>query len=284
VEYGNIDTSKVELIKKSNDLTTVQAPALLRVINNHYDDQELRLAEDPALVFMTHIYYDNSWIEIRDKLRDFNNGKNYFLFSISEGCVIRDEIIENIKETFDNAFFLITPNVGRDIGGKMALIDLYLLIGIKSSYIVILHDKQSLHSLQGDSWKKDLFKVIDINNRNLILDIFRNSAVGVVGVRDYVVNEYNAVTDTFRNNNQLSKKLLKKFGISIENYDFMGGCIFWIRSSIIENFFMKNSPLDIRGELEAGNVLDLFGERLTHTWERLFSWIAINEGYRIDGI
>jgi len=283
-EYVGVDSSKVELVDKLDDFNAVQAPALLRTINTYYDDKELRLAEDPLLVFMTHIYYDNSWVEIRNKLRNFNNGRNYFLFSISEGCIMRNEIVEDIKGTFNNAFFLITPNVGRDIGGKLALIDLYLLLGIKSSYIIILHDKQSIHSLQGESWKNDLFKVFDVNNQPLILDCFRDPAVGIVGIKNHIVNEYSAATDKFRNNNQLSKKLLKQFHISIANYDFMGGCIFWIKSSIIENFFIKNNPILIRGELEPGNVLDLHGERLTHTWERMFSWIAVNDGYRVDGI
>ena len=284
VDYIGVDRTKVSLVNKSDDFTMVQAPTLLGIINTYYDDKELRLAEDPLLAFMTHIYYDNSWIEIRDKLKNFNDGKNYFLFSISEGCIIRNEIIENIKETFTNAFFLVTPNVGRDIGGKMTLIDLYLFLGIKSSYIIILHDKQSIHSLEGESWKNNLFKIFDINNQSRILNLFRDPAVGIIGIKDHIVNEYNATTHTFRNNNQLSKKLLKQFNISIENYDFMGGCIFWIKSSIIEKFFMKNNPILIRGSLEPGNVLDLHGERLTHTWERMFSWIATSDGYRVDGI
>ena len=47
---------------------------------------------------------------------------------------------------------------------------------------------------------------------------------------------------------------------------------------------LNNNPILIRGDLEPGNVLDLHGERLTHTWERMFSWIAINDGYRVNGI
>ena len=278
------DRSLTAQVIKNNFTTEILAPALLQLVNKYYDKEEVILAEDPLLTFMTHIYYDNSWEEIRDKLKNFNNGKNYFLFSISEGCIIRNEIIENIKSTFKNAFFLMTPNVGRDIGGKMALIDLYLSLGIRSSYIVILHDKQSIHSLLGESWKKQLFKVIDLNNQNPILSLFRDPKVGLVGVKDYIINEYNPATNSFRNNNQLSKKLLKEFNLSIENYDFMGGCIFWIKSSIIEKFFTKNNPLLIRATLEAGNVLDLYEERLTHTWERMFSWIATDEGYRIEGI
>ena len=271
-------------IIKNNFATHILAPRLLQIINRYYDAEELMLAEDPLLTFMTHIYYDNSWTEIRDKLRNFNNGRNYFLFSISEGCIMKSKIIEDIKETFANAYFLVTPNVGKDIGGKLALIDLYLFLGIKSSYMVMLHDKQSLHSLIGESWKNELFKVFDINNLPLIMDLFRDPTVGVVGTKKWIINEYDPVTGNFKNNNQVSKRLLKQFHISIENFDFMGGCIFWIKSSIIEEFFTKNNSILMRGDLEAGNVMDLHGERVAHTWERMFSWIAANDGYRIEGI
>ena len=197
---------------------------------------------------------------------------------------MRTEIIESIKESFDNAYFLVTPNLGKDIGGKLALIDLYLFLGIKSSYIVMLHDKQSLHSVYGESWKSELFKVFDVNNLPKILDLFRDPAVGIVGTKKWIVNEYDAGTDNFINNDQMSKKLCKRFHISIQNYDFIGGTMFWIRSSVIEKFFRKNDPILIRGELESGNVMDSHGESLTHTWERMFSWIAANDGYRVDGI
>jgi lipopolysaccharide biosynthesis protein len=282
-EHVGIDSVEVKLVDKSADFTA-QAPALLKMINKYHDDKELRLVEDPVLVFMAHIYYDDSWIEIRNKLRNFNNGRNYFLFSISEGCLMSGEIIESIKESFDNAYFLVTPNLGKDIGGKLALIDLYLFLGIKSSYIVMLHDKQSHHSVYGESWKSELFKVFDVNNLPTILDLFRDPAVGVVGTKKWIVNEYDARTGNFINNNQLSKELCKRFHILIENYDFIGGTMFWIRSSVIEKFFRKNDPILIRGELESGNVMDSHGESLTHTWERMFSWIATNDGYRVAGI
>jgi len=283
-ESAGINNTKVKLIDKSDDFASVQAPALLNMITRYHDDKELRLVEDPVLVFIAHIYYDNTWIEIRNKLRNFNNGRNYFLFSISEGCLMSREIIESIKESFDNAYTLITPNIGKDIGGKLALIDLYLFLGIKSSYIVMLHDKQSLHSVAGESWKSELFKVFDVNNLPKILDLFRDSKVGIVGTKKWIVNEYDAGTDNFINNDQMSKKLCKRFHISIQNYDFIGGTMFWIRSSVIEKFFRKNDPILIRAELESGNVMDSHGESLTHTWERMFSWIATNDGYRVDGI
>jgi len=269
---------------KENFSVDKHGPTLLREINSFYDQAELMLVDEPLLTFMTHIYYEDSWDEIRNKLKNFDNGKNYFLFSISEACSIKDRIVEDIKQSFSNTYYLITSNIGKDIGGKLALIDLYILLGIRCTYIVFLHDKQSPHSIRGDSWKKDLFKIIDFNNQSQILNLFNDPRTGIVDAKDYIINEYNADTDSFKNNNYLSKKLLTQFNLSVENYDFLGGFIYWIRASIIEDFFTENHPILIRENLEAGNVMDLHGERLTHTWERMFSWIANSEGYKVNGI
>ncbi|MGC4035405.1 MAG: rhamnan synthesis F family protein [Chitinophagaceae bacterium] len=281
-----LDNAQIELPKvvRQNFSTAVQAPKILEVINKYYDNEELMFTEEPVLTFMTHIYYENSWEEISDKLINFDNGRNYFLFSISEACLIKEQIIENIKKTFTNSFCLVTSNIGKDIGGKMALIDLYLLLNIKSPYIIFLHDKQSPHSIAGETWKNNLFKIIDHNNKNLILSLMKDPTTGIVGSKDHIVNEYNDTTNTFRNNNNISKRLLSHFNISINNYDFLGGSIYWIRSSVIENFFTKNNPIRMRENLEAGNVIDLYEEKLAHTWERMFSWIAASQGYLIKGI
>ena len=279
-----VEKEKLPRIIGRHFTTDIQAPKILQLIKNYYDDSELVLKEEPTLTFLTHIYYENTWDEIRNKLKNFDNDKNYFLFSVSEACLIKEEIIEDIKKSFKKSYFLITSNIGKDIGGKMALIDLYLLLNINSSFLVFLHDKQSPHSIIGETWKAGLFKIIDPNYQKMIVSLFANPSIGIIGDKDHIVNEYDPVTKTFRNNSQLSKKLLLKFDISIDNYDFLGGSMYWIRASIIKKFFKKNNPILMRENLEAGNVLDLYEERMAHTWERMFSWIATNEGYIIKGI
>jgi hypothetical protein len=264
--------------------TEVQGPRILQIIRKYYDEEELMIKEEPSLTFITHIYYENSWDEIRNKLKNFDNGKNHFLFSISEACLIKDQIIDDIRKSFKKVYFLVTSNIGKDIGGKMALIDIYLLLNIKSTYVIFLHDKQSPHSITGESWKNGLFKIIDPNFQRVITSLFSDPSVGIVGDKDNIVNEHDITTGKFRNNSQLSKRLLLQFDMSLENYDFLGGSMYWIRSSILEKFFEQNNPILMRENLEAGNVLDLHEERLAHTWERMFSWIATNEGFSIKGI
>jgi hypothetical protein len=59
--------------------------------------------------------------------------------------------------------------------------------------------------------------------------------------------------------------------------------MFWVRASIFEDFFSMYSPLSIRAQLEEGNVLD-DEPTITHTWERLLSWLVTSKGYKIKGI
>lgn len=281
-----LQTAKARIpgIIKANFTTEAQAPKIFEVIKRFYDVEELMLIESPTLTVMTHIYYDDSWEEIKSKLKQFDDGYNYFLFSISDACFTKKRIIEDINQSFKNAYCLVTSNIGKDIGGKFALIDIYLLLKIKSSYLVFLHDKQSPQTLVGEAWRKNLYKIIDFNNYKKIIRIFKDPKVGIVGAEEHIINEFSGETNTFRFNNDYIQSLLRKYNISISDYHYLSGTMYWLRASIVERFFSEYNPVSLRANLESGNVLDDFGATLTHTWERMFCWIATNYGYSIKGI
>lgn len=283
-ELLNRDSAVIPDIIRDNFTTEVQAPKIFEIINRYYDNEEMMLTEDPSITIMTHIFYDNSWEEIKLKLKHFDNGTNYFLFSVSDACLVKDFIIEDIKITFKNAYVLVTSNIGKDIGGKLALIDLYLMLGIHSSYIIFLHDKQSPQTLVGESWKNNLYKIIEPDNYKIILEILKKEKVGIVGAKEHIINEYNSITGQFRHNNDITKKLLQQYNISISNYDYLSGTMYWLKASIIDEFFTQHNPIALRKNLESGNVLDNYGDTVVHTWERMFCWIATNNGYSISGI
>ena len=60
--------------------------------------------------------------------------------------------------------------------------------------------------------------------------------------------------------------------------------MFWTKAKPIMDFFKNYNPLEIRMDLEDGNVLDNFNGTTTHAWERLLSWIVTNQGLTIKGI
>ena len=52
----------------------------------------------------------------------------------------------------------------------------------------------------------------------------------------------------------------------------------------MEDFFSRHPALEARAPLEEGNVMDLQYGTYTHSWERLFCFIAEHQGYTIEGI
>ncbi|MEJ8816634.1 rhamnan synthesis F family protein [Lacibacter sp. H407] len=278
------ERSKISSIVKQNFSTEILAPKVLNVISKEYDITELALIKEPSVTILTHIFFDHTWEEIKTSIRHFDRGNNHFLFSISEVCINKDAIISDIKRTFRNSYVIVTSNVGRDIGSKFALIELYLMLGINSSYLIFLHDKQSLHTLVGDSWKKNLFKILDPNNYRSIISLFETENAGIIGAKEHFINEYNPQTETFRHNNDLSKEYLKNYKIQINDYEYISGTIYWLKSSIIKDFFTTHNPINLRHELESGNVLDEKVSTKVHTWERMFCWITKNSGHTIKGI
>jgi lipopolysaccharide biosynthesis protein len=272
-------------VAKTNFVTDVQAPKLLSVVRNYYDDNDVVPIEFPVITIMTHLFYDNTWKDIKNKLLAFTDLNTRFFFSISEGCLIKDEIVKDIYKSFPGAYVLTTSNIGKDIGGKMAMIDLYLALGLSSEYIILLHDKQSPQTLVGESWKNNLHKIIDIANYDSIVKLFKKDEnIAIVGAKEHIHNEYNPETASFAYNNEFVSSFLKKYQIKIDNYDYISGTMYWMKASIIETFFSLHNPMQIRAELEAGNVLDNHGGTKAHTWERMLCWIAANKGYKLHGI
>jgi hypothetical protein len=272
-------------IIKRNFITSIQAPRLYALLNAFYCEKEIVPAGGPIITIMVHLYYDNTWKDIKYKLNFFKDYNTQFLFSVSEACMIKEELVEDIRASFKNAYVLTTSNIGKDIGGKFALIELYLSLGLQSEYIIFLHDKVSPHSLDGNLWKNNLQKIVDYNNYKHIVTTFeQNGSIGVIGAKEHLVNEYNPANGTFEYNNDRIHLFLQKYDISVSNYDFIGGTMYWMKAPIIENFFTKYNPLKIRSELEAGNVMDNLGSTNAHTWERVLSWIATSQGYKLYGI
>lgn len=280
-----LDAENTRTVINNNFGAKVQAPKLFSAILTHFDQQEFIAVEQPSITLMTHIFYDNTWKELKYKLNFFKEVNTQFLFSISEACLIKEELEKEIRESFPEAYIITTSNIGKDIGGKFALIDLYLSLKMESDFIIFLHDKQSPHSLIGDSWKNNLQKVVDFKNYQQILKTFeQDEQVGVVGAKEHLISEYDITNNTFLNNNDRIHIFLKKYNLTIKNYEFFGGTMYWMRAGIIENFFTRYNPMQIRSELEAGNVLDNHGSTNAHTWERVLSWVASSQGYKLFGI
>jgi len=246
----------------------------------HLNKQQFKIS-----VFV-HIYYGSNYDFLKTHLLNLVNYNTSYLFNINLASIQKNEIISKITKDFPQAYIIETPNIGKDIGGKLALVDLYLRLNIESDYIIILHDKLSPQALNGTEWRDKLLKIIEKENIETILDIFQNNqSVGVVANKVCILNEYSEENNSFSTvNNDLLKEYLINYQIETSTYDFVAGTMFWIRSNIIKDFFMKYPPLEIRKKLESGNVLDNLTGTHTHVLERLLGLLAGGYGYKIQGI
>lgn len=239
-----------------------------------------------SITVFIHLYYENGFNVISDRLNNLSSYNVNLLVNISADNAKKTELAYTINEQYPNSIIISSPNTGKDIGGKLALMDLYLATNQQSEYILLLHDKDSPQVLYNEKWRDNLMKIAEKENINKILTLFEhNPAVGIICSSNHISNEYDKLKNEFKTtNNQILKNYINKFQFNIKDYSFVAGNMFWVRSCIYKDFFEKHNPLELRSELEKENVLDNEKGTKTHSLERVFSWLATNQGYTISGI
>lgn len=190
------------------------------------------------------------------------------------------------EDETENAIYLKVSNKGKDIGGKFLSIDVLLNTYQDIEYVAFLHDKKSYYKQSGDFERIQLHSIVEEDAVKKILTLFReNPAIGLICNKNAIKNEFSLTDGNFRTtNSEIIKSELQRYNIEITDYSFAAGTMFWIKTSILKDFFFVNKILDIRSKFETGNVLDHNEGTFTHTWERLFSFITKSQGYKIVGL
>lgn len=239
-----------------------------------------------TLLVIAHIYYPNGWDYLLEKLLNLKEYPCRFIFNIVNLRYDKNEVYKYITEHFADAIVIQSPNHGRDIGGKLAAIDVSLKLKVDSDLTLIIHDKQSPHTPTGVMWRNELCKIVEKQQLPLILSKFeRNENIGILGSNKFLMNEYDFPSQRFNSpSDEILRQLISQMNLKINDFNFIAGNIFWVRSRLIRDFFSKNPPLKIRSELEHGNALDFHKGTFIHSWERIFSWIANVYGLEIVGI
>lgn len=241
--------------------------------------------KNPAIIVLYHIFYEDSCETVCSELLSLLPYQPVFLFNICADTPGKNMMAKQLKQAFPDCCVMYTSNRGKDIGGKLALMQLLLTAGIHADYLLLLHDKKSLQALKSATWKNDLLKIILPANLDIILQCFRhNNDCGLIATKDYIISEPVEGSRFTGKNGSLLKSLQQQYNINPASFEFVGGTMFWARAAPLLRFFSLYNPLEIRKQLENGNVIDNFSGTLTHSWERLLSWIITTEKLYIKGI
>lgn len=236
---------------------------------------------------LIHLYYKESWDDyLKNTINSLLVFKCNIFINICSETDYHKEITKTIKEDCPLAFVLASPNIGKDIGGKLLLIDFWMQMNMKSDFLVFIHDKKSPHTITGEQWRKTLYKIVNTENIKKIISLFeKKKSIGLIGSKEFLISEYDEkLMTSFSNNLNEITQLQQQYSLYPKNHKFIAGTMFWIRSCIIKNFFMLNPALICRQDLEKGNVQDLDTGTKTHAWERLFCWLVTCQGYKLKGI
>lgn len=248
-------------------------------MNRHPEIRDKGSSGKDSISLFIHIYYPGSWAIIRDRCR--------YLLQKAQNIIItvcHEDVMREIDQ--EGATILQVTNVGKDIGGKLVSMKYYLTCCTPTEYLVFLHDKISPQSLNAEFWFNKLYEVFEEGRFTKMLRLFgKRRTMGIAGAKLFLKNEYNKYLDRFdTTNHPILIRLMERFGIQCNQHHYVGGTMFMARSEIFSRFFQRHSPLEIRESLETGNVLDLDKGTYTHSWERLFCFIASAQGYQVKGI
>jgi len=237
----------------------------------------------PGLTLIIHLYYPGSWQLLENKCASLIHRAGLIIIT---AC--HDDVLNETRRSLNSetVIRLKVPNQGKDIGGKLAALSYYMHLCEKTDYIALLHDKVSPQTINADYWSQQLYGPFSEEGLDKAFRLLeQDNRVGIVGSKAFLKNEFMPMEKKFdTTNNDLLQQLIREYRLYGRIYDFIAGTIFLGRSRIFENFFSKNSALEARARLEPGNVLDLEKGTYTHSWERLFCFIAEDQGYTIKGI
>jgi len=240
---------------------------------------------EPAIAVLYHIFYEDSYDLVCSELQPLQSYHPVLLFNICAETPGKKEMSEEIKKAFPGCFVIFTSNKGKDIGAKLAMLQLFMQLQLQADYFLLLHDKKSLQALKSATWKTDLLKIIFPDNIATVFQRFEeNDHCGIVATKEYIITEPFEENKFSGINGQLLSGLVPAYGLKPASLEFVAGTMFWVRATPLLQFFGRFHPLEIRKQLENGNVIDNFSGTVTHSWERLLSWIITSDKMFIAGI
>ena len=271
--------------KKFNKLTKTNVNYRHTVdLNLIKKDKDLDLwISEQRIGIVFHMYYADVLDEIISNLKSFNF--NFDLWIVYPKSSKFERVLVKCKEKLKsfNPQYITCKNAGKDIGGKLTVLNHFIKENINYDYVLFAHDKKSPHTKNGEEWRRSLYSGI-FNGANLIFNGFRSHKnikmcgptvrQGVCMSRDIAVN---------LKNYPLMKEILSLyFSRNIpHNSAFVAGTMFWVEWNFFKDIFSKINIETLISRLEHGDVRE---PSYAHAMERVFGLLVTMNNFKIGKI
>lgn len=267
----------------------------MRIFRTYYSHHQLRAAErkaasikhsglirknkDRKILVVLHLFYPESWKELREYLQNFSGYK--WDLCITYPDMIADKIDrEDILALNPRTTFYQMENKGYDIGPFMTAIKQIDLTayeavfklqskGVKRIFIYIYRQL-----FFGRDWFLNLYEgTVGAGVIHQTIDkILNDPNVGMIGAQNLIVH------DPSHKENLIIRKLIE-MGIQVEKgYSFLAGTCFAVKPSCLQPF--KELPFSLDDFVP---VPSSRGMSLAHALERYMCILAQKDGLRLEG-
>jgi lipopolysaccharide biosynthesis protein len=237
---------------------------------------------------LVHLYYEDTFESINKYLKNLKKPLNVkFYFNLVKKSSNTLSLKNKILKHYPDAVIISSSNIGKDIGGKLNLIKVWLDSKNSHEFLIFCHDKKSPH-MKGDGgkkWRDQLLTGI-LNYQNIIKTIhsFDNlKNIGMTGSYKWLRSGSilkNMICGSTKNKKFISN-YLNMCNFNKTKVSFIGGTMFWVKADLFRKFFTQYEPEIFLRDLEEGDVRE---PSRTHAFERIFGAIVINNNKIVKGI
>lgn len=253
--------------------------------------ERVSIVKGKSILIVLHLFYADI---AQEYLINLNNLKKIFNFEITITIVTGSEAhLSGIFSKYENSLgakVIFVPNIGKDIIPKLIAIESLIKEGKSYDYVFLMHDKKSAQYIREektrwmDKWKYDLTRVLfDSTKRNYALHLLSSdTSIGSIGSANHFHygpgwhialpnKRYENELDLLRHQANLKLTLGLK---DLVPAWFVGGTMFWMRWSILFEFYSQYGfdKIFTLAENDKGDVRD---PSFTHYLERFFGQMVV---------
>lgn len=220
----------------------------------------------PRCVVLAHVYHIDVWPELTSYLHALDPFKPDLYVNHVETRA-PEEWPEDVRRDFAPARVFLSPNLGQDIGGTLALLP--HVDFSRYDLVCKLHTKKSdwLPGRAGEQWRRDLLQAC-LDDPQEVFDLFeRDERVTMVGSAKWIG------TGTGRNPRDCLR-LCDRLKLDPKHLQrpWVAGSMFWCRPFVMQT--LKDARLS-HLEFDTGYGRD---GTLAHAVERIFGALAASRG------